>query len=349
MLSILILGGTGFIGTTQVRYALARGHRVSVFNRGTDAEKLPEGIELLTGDRDTNDYASIKGRTWDVCIDVPARVPHWVRDAGVVLKGQVGQYIYVSTVSVYANNAEPGQDESAARSRYTGADPMAETALSASQNMSMYGALKALCEDEVNKAFTGIATIVRPGLIVGPGDKTDRFTYWPVRIARGGDVLTPPLTEPVQFIDARDLGEWTIRLAEERTFGTFNANGPAQPLTFGRLLACAVDVTKSNARLREVTTAFLRAHGIEPWSDLPVWIPSDGESGGSHRRSISAAIAAGLTFRPLATTIADTLAWHMTRPTEQRETMRAGLTADRERSLLDMLQRGDEADLGDAK
>src|SRR5262249_10226382 len=155
-----------------------------------------------------------------------------------------------------------------------------------------------LCEDEARKHFGKSLTVVRPGLIVGPGDKTDRFTYWPVRLARGGKVLVPPLDDPVQFIDVRDLAEWTIRLAEQGTFGEFNAIGPDRELSFGAMLEGIRAATSGAVELCAASSAFLRQHQVEPWSDLPVWLPGQGETAGFHRRSNAAAMATGLAFRP---------------------------------------------------
>jgi len=236
-LRILILGGTGFTGPHQVRYALARGHKVTLFNRGRQPHEWPGEVEELIGDRNTGDLKVLEGREWDVCIDNPTTLPFWVRDAGHVLSGKVGQYVFISTISVYAANDKPA-DETAAVLPYAGKDPMAETqdTLKASQG-ELYGPLKAISEQEAARQFPGKTTVIRPGLIVGPGDETDRFTYWPVRLSRGGEVLAPgDGTDPVQFVDARDLAEWTIRMAEARTLGVFNATGPARALTMRAML-----------------------------------------------------------------------------------------------------------------
>ncbi|MEQ1518047.1 MAG: NAD-dependent epimerase/dehydratase family protein [Usitatibacteraceae bacterium] len=335
-LSILILGGTGFTGPHQVRYALSRGHKVTLFNRGKRPKEWPAAVEELTGDRDTGDYTSLKGRKFDVCIDNPTTVPHWVRDAAAVLKGNVGHYTFVSTVSVYADNDKIGADESAPREKYAGKDAMAETSAELRKNMALYGPLKALSEDEAHKQFRGITTVIRPGLIVGPGDETDRFTYWPVRLARGGNVLVPPLADPVKFIDARDLAEWTIRMAEAKTTGDFNAFGPGFELSTGAMLHGINAVTTKGAMLREASAEFLAKHKVNAWSDLPVWVPGQGETVGFHRRSNARAIAAGLTFRPLATTAAETLSWFEQQPAA-RQTLRAGLKREREEELLKLL------------
>src|SRR6059058_5240822 len=236
---ILILGGTGFQGPFQVRYALSRGHKVTVFNRGkTHPGELPQEAEQLIGDRN-GQLDALKGRQWDVVIDNPTTLPVWVRDAAQILKGNVDRYVFISTISVYSDNSKPGMDESGPLAEYKGADAMKETpeTLRASR-FALYGPLKVLSEQEAEKWFPGKALIIRPGLIVGPGDESDRFTYWPVRLERGGEVLCPgdPNTDLVQFIDARDLAEWTIRMAEESTAGIFNATGPKSKLSMGEML-----------------------------------------------------------------------------------------------------------------
>jgi 2'-hydroxyisoflavone reductase len=188
---ILILGGTGFIGPHEVRYALERGHHVTIFNRGREQVSWPGPVEELLGDRNTGDLKSLEGRDWDVCIDNPTTLPKWVRDAGHVLAGKVKQYIFISTISVYAATNTPNADETAALVPYPGKDPYAETSETMRSTPVLYGSLKALSERQAQELFPGMATIIRPGLIVGPGDETDRFTYWPVRIDRGGEVLAP--------------------------------------------------------------------------------------------------------------------------------------------------------------
>ena len=335
-LNILILGGTGFTGPHQVRYALARGHKLTLFNRGRRPKEWPAEVEELTGDRNTGDLAALEGRTWDAVIDNPTTLPFWVRDAGKVLAGKTKQYVFISTLSVYASNAGTGADETAATAVYEGEDVMAETldTLRASQ-FALYGPLKAASEREAEKHFPGITTIIRPGLIVGPGDETDRYTYWPVRISKGGEVVAPgDGTDPVQVIDARDLAEWTIRMVEDRAYGTYNAIGPAYPLTIGEVLCGIQSATTVGSELVWIPTSFLEEQGAQPWSDLPVWVPSGPETGGFGTRKNARAIAAGLTFRPLAQTALDTLAWWRTLPEERRATLRAGLTPEREQAIL---------------
>lgn len=334
-LRILILGGTGFTGPHQVRYALGRGHKVTLFNRGRRPKEWPGEVEELTGDRNTGDLAALKDREWDVCIDNPTTLPFWVRDAGKLLKGKVGQYIFISTISVYAANDTPGADEGADLAKYSGKDAMAETQDSVRADMGLYGPLKARSEQEAQQWFKGTTTVIRPGLIVGPGDETDRFSYWPARLARGGEVLAPGNgNDPVQFVDARDLAEWTIRMAEQRAYGVYNATGPDYGLSMQALLHGIRATTTAGAQLTWVPADFLEAQKVSPWSDLPVWIPADGDSKGFAQRSIRKALDRGLSFRPLASTAADTLAWLQAQPAERQAKLKAGLTAEREKELL---------------
>lgn len=334
-LDILILGGTGFTGPHQVRYALARGHRITLFNRGRRPQDWPAEVEELTGDRETGELDALKGRRWDVCIDNPTSVPYWVRDIGQVLKGQIGHYLFISTLSVYSDSATPAQDEDAPRAVYAGPDIMAETRASLIANMALYGPMKAACEDEALKWFPDITTLIRPGLIVGPGDETDRFSYWPLRVRRGGDILAPgDGRDPVQFIDARDLAEWTIRMAEQRTFGAFNAMGPAYGMGMDQLLYGIQAVTGTAANFHWAPAEFLAEHKVSPWGDMPVWVPGEGDSAGFARHRNDRAIAQGLNFRPLADTTAATLAWFDAQPEERRATLRAGIKPEREAEVL---------------
>jgi 2'-hydroxyisoflavone reductase len=331
-LRILILGGTGFIGPYQVRYALSRGHRVTTFNRGkTHPNELPNEVEQLIGDRN-GQLDALKGREWDVAIDNPTTLPVWVRDAAQVLKGHVAHYVFISTISVYDDTSK-GVDETAPLAKYEGPDAFKETleAMKAS-GYKTYGPLKALSEQETEKSFPGKALIIRPGLIVGPRDETDRFTYWPVRIDRGGEVLAPgEPSDPIQFIDARDLAEWTIRMVENRETGTYNATGPAKPLGIGGMLDGIKGALNSNAKLAWVPAKFLKQKKVEAWSDMPVWT---GEESGMARTSISRALGKGLTFRPLADTARDTLAWFKSQPQDRQSKMKAGLAPEREAEVL---------------
>ncbi len=332
-LRILILGGTGFTGPFQVEYALSRGHKVTVFNRGkTHPGELPEGVEQLIGDRNGK-LDALKGRQWDVVIDIPTSLPVWVRDAAAVLKGNVDRYVFISTVSVYADTTH-GYDETGPTAKYEGPDPYKETieAMKAS-GFKTYGPLKALSEQEAEKAFPGKALIVRPGLIVGPRDETDRFTYWPVRIDRGGEVLAPgDPSDPVQIIDGRDLAEWVIRMVEKGESGTYNAVGPDKPLTIGTMLEGIRVALNSKATFTWASANFLEKQKVEAWSDMPVWT---GSESGMARTSNKHALEKGLTFRPLADTARDTLAWFKKQPPERQTKLRSGLTPEREKEVLE--------------
>jgi len=335
-LRILILGGTGFTGPFQVRYALERGHKVTVFNRGkTHPGETPKEVEQLIGDRN-GQLDALKNRKWDVVIDNPTMLPAWIRDAAQILKGNVERYVFISTISVFADTSKPGVDESAPLAKYTGADPMKETRDTViASKFALYGPLKALSEQEAEKWFPKQTLIIRPGLIVGPRDETDRFSYWPVRLDRGGEVLAPgDPSDPVQFIDGRDLAEWVIRMVEQRETGIYNATGPAKELGIGQMLDTIKSANKSNATFTWVNADFLEAQKVAPWSDMPVWIPPRGEEAGGARISIQRALGKGLIFRPLADTARDTLAWFKSQPAERQAKLKAGLTPEREAEVL---------------
>ena len=326
-LRILVLGGTSFLGVHQVTYALERGHKVTLFNRGRTNLQLFPDVEKLRGDR-SDDLTALEGGEWDVVIDNSASIPRWVRDSAQLLRSSARQYIYTSSISVYAGFGEIGLEESAPLGTLD--DPTVEEITGES-----YGPLKALCEQEAEKAFPGRATIVRPGLIVGPRDPTDRFTYWPVRIHRGGEVMAPgDPSDPVQLVDGRDLGAWMIRLAEGNVTGVFNATGPASPMTIGEMLDGIRGVTSEDATFTWVDADFLAEHDVRPWMDMTVWIPPREGFEGFARVECGRAIAEGLTFRPLAETARDTLEWFQTLPEERRSRMKAGLPAEREAEVL---------------
>jgi 2'-hydroxyisoflavone reductase len=255
-----------------------------------------------------------------------------VRDAGQILKGNVGHYVFISTISVYADTSK-GVDETASLAKYDGHDPYKETleAMRAS-GYKTYGPLKALTEKEAEKWFPGKTLIIRPGLIVGPRDETDRFTYWPVRIDRGDEVLAPGMPDdPVQFIDARDLAEWTIRMVENRETGIYNATGPAKPLGIGEMLDGIKSALNSNAKFTWASADFLKQQNVEAWSDMPVWT---GDERGMARTNINRALSKGLTFRSLPDTARDTLTWFKSQPQDRQSKMKAGLTPEREAEVL---------------
>jgi 2'-hydroxyisoflavone reductase len=326
-LRILILGGTGFIGPYQVQYAIDRGHDVTLFNRGRTNPALFPGVRRLQGDRNLPDgHRALASGSWDVVIDNPVSNPKWVRDAGRALQGRTTHYLYVSTISVFSDNSKPVDEQGPL---HTPSD------IDAPYNAQAYGPNKVRCEQEAVAQFGNNVTIVRPGLIVGPGDLSDRFSYWPVRIEKGGEILAPGTPDdPVQYVDARDLGQWMIRLAEQRTMGIFNATGPSTPTTVAEMLYGVKAVTSGDARFTWVPAEFLAEHQVRPWSDMPVWVPGTGRTAGFARVDCRKAWAAGLTFRPLADTAADTLAWYHQRPAAEQERARAGIAPDRERAVL---------------
>jgi len=316
---LLVLGGTKFLGRHAVEAALADGHEVTIFTRGqTNPELFPEA-EHLTGDRDGG-LGALAGRTWDGVVDTSGYVPRVVRQSAELLRASVGRYVFVSSISVYADPSRP-LDESSALDALQ--DPFSENV------EADYGALKAACERVVEELLGERGTNVRAGLIVGPYDPTDRFTYWPRRLAEGGDVLAPgDPAAPVQFVDARDLGAWLVRLAEDGPGGVFNATGPVEPLTLGALLDEANAAIGAGARLVWIDDATLLEAEVGPWMELPLWLPGD-EHAGMMRAGNRRAIEAGLRFRPVAETVLDTLAWSR-EAGEQRPT----LTREKERELL---------------
>ncbi|MEW6074429.1 MAG: NAD-dependent epimerase/dehydratase family protein [Planctomycetota bacterium] len=332
-LKLLILGGTGFLGPHVVRHALARGHEMTLFNRGrTNAELFPE-LEKLLGDRDPQKGEGLKaleGRDWDGVIDTSSYVPRITSASATLLAPHVGHYVLVSSVSAYGDFSQPGIAEDAAVATMEDATVEEITG-------TTYGPLKALCEAAAEAAMPGRVANVRPGLIVGPGDPSDRFTYWPVRVERGGEVLAPVApSEPVQYIDGRDLAAWIVHLIERRTAGVLNAVGPKEPTTIGALLESCQEVTKSDATFTWADLEFLSAQGVEPWGHLPVWVPSAGDSRGLVAVSNTKALAAGLAFRPVEETVTDLLAWiHGLEDAPARlAKLRAGLTPEREAEVL---------------
>ena len=329
---ILILGGTGFLGPQLVEAARSRGHTVTLFNRGKTRPHLFPDVEKLHGDRDPKNGEGLKvleGRSWDVVIDTSGYVPRVVRASAELLAPNVGHYVFISTISVYKELPQPGMGEDA---------PLATVDDPTNENIrENFGALKALCEQAAEAAFPGRTTNIRPGLIVGPDDPTQRFTYWPVRVAQGGEVLAPGGgSDPVQFIDVRDLAEWTILAIENRDMGVFNAVGPARPLTVREMLEACKQASGSNATFTWADAAFLERQNVRPWMDMPVWMPPTGELAGMSSVSNAKAMARGLKFRPVLDTARDTLTWFNGLPPERQAELRkrAGLTPEREREVL---------------
>jgi 2'-hydroxyisoflavone reductase len=337
-LNILILGGTGFTGPEQVDYAIARGHRVTLFNRGKTRPGVFKGkvAEELVGDLN-DDTSALEGKKFDVVIDNPTTYPAWVRNAAKYLKGNTKHYMFISTTSVYSDQSVVGIDEQSPTTPMPAdLDPYTLVPAHAGQ---YYGALKTRAEKEVETHYPGINTIIRPCLIVGPLDRTDRFTYWPARIDQGGEVLAPDKPDdPCQFIDSRDLAEFMIRMAEAREFGLYNAIGPEKPLTIAEMLYGVKAITTAGAQFTWVPWEFLQTQNVRPWRNMTVWQPPYGRTAGYQRRNSAKAIAKGLTFRPLAVTAKDTLDWHKTRPQkEQDATLNGeinGLAMSREKEVL---------------
>jgi 2'-hydroxyisoflavone reductase len=339
-LNILILGGTGFTGPEQVNYALSRGHHVTLFNRNRTRPDMFKGkVDQLIGDLN-NDTSALEGKKFDVVIDNPTTAPAWVRNVAKYMKGNTGHYIFISTISVYPDNATPNADETAATTPMPdGLDPYT---LERQNWGRYYGALKSRSEKDVQEDYPGIFTIIRPGLIVGRYDPSDRFTYWPVRVAKGGEVLAPGKPNDVtQFIDARDLAEWTIRMAEKGPKdggGIYNATGPRTPMPMGEFLTHCKDVTHSDARFTWVPWSFLQEQKVRAWRDMPIVVPPDGEAAGFSRRNIDRALAKGLTFRPVDDTISAALQWNQERSPEARAKLDsgavAGISAQREADVL---------------
>lgn len=318
----LVLGGTKFVGRHLVEASRSRGHEVTLFNRGlTDPDLFPD-VEQIRGDRD-GDVEFLRGRAFDVVIDTSGYEPRVVEQSAQVLKNAVDLYVFVSTISVYSDFNKNQIKESASLLRFNDSSQDTE---------SGYGALKVGCEEQVRSAFGERSLIVRPGLIVGPHDPTNRFTYWVTRIAQGGTVLAPaPPDRPVQFIDARDLAEWMVSMVETGRGGTFNAVGPS--VAFGDLINACIAAAGTTVSMSWVDSSFLARHGVKPWTELPLWIDDD-ELRGFMRVDASKAVAAGLRFRPLLATVIDTLAWART---QQGEIGDAGLSPERERELLTRL------------
>jgi 2'-hydroxyisoflavone reductase len=315
---LLVLGGTAFLGRALVAAALERGHEVTLFNRGrTNPELFPEA-ERLRGDRN-EDLSALEGRDWDAVVDVATFLPRAVRLATETLRDRVDRYVFVSSISAYADFSTPASEDS----------PLAQLENPESESIEDYGPLKAECERLVQEAFGERALVVRPGLIVGPHDPTDRFTYWPRRVAEGGRVLAPaPPDQPVQFIDVRDLGEWIVAAIEAGRSGVYNATG--EPTTFEALLDECMRVS-GDAEIVWVPPERLVEAEVGEWMELPLWIVTP-EFAAMQRTDVSRALRDGLRFRPLEETIRDTLAWDAERTTPRAEGV--GLTAERERELL---------------
>lgn len=324
--SLLVLGGTGFLGPHVVEAALAKQWEVTLFNRGKTRPELFPNVEKLQGDRDGK-LDALRGRSWDAVVDTSGYVPRIVGDSAKLLADAVEQYVFISSISAYASFSKVGIVETDPVA--TMPDPTVERV------MEFYGALKALCEAKAEEIMPGRVTNVRPGYIVGPGDPTDRFTYWPVRIAKGGDVVAPGKpTDPIQFIDVRDLAKWIVGAIENKHLGIYNLCGPREPMPMGAFLDTCIQVTGSDAKITWIDTPFLEAQKVELGGDTPIWTPSEGEYAGFGNVSNAKAIATGLEFHDPKATIEDTLAYWKSLPEPRQKTLRAGWLPQREAEVL---------------
>lgn len=325
-MNVLIIGGTRFVGRHIAAAFIERGHSVTLFNRGSDPS-VHADLEQVHGDR-SSDLSRLDGRTWDAVIDVCGYTPNIVEASANYFRERTSHYVFVSSISVYDHAGTDGPAEDAAVLEFP------KDADSSVYSDERYGALKVLCERQVYRAFGDSAAVMRPGLVAGPFDPTDRFTYWPVRFDAGGDVLAPERTCRVQYIDARDLANFTVNLSELQMGGTYNCTTPAGSLNFGDLCdACLAHASAEDAYVVEMPDEFLGAHKVQPWSELPLWIPAASEYASISNADSSRAVAAGLSVRSLSETVADTLAW--ARTAEKRlGALKAGLSPEREGELL---------------
>lgn len=339
-MKLLILGGTRFVGLHLVTAALARNHEVTLFNRGKHPSAALTGVETIHGDRN-NDLAKLQGRRWDAVIDTCGYLPRTVRASAEILSDSVDAYIFISSLSVYADVSVIGLDETAPLAGLTSEQLEKASRIDSSGQASavtygeMYGGLKALCEQAAEEVLPNRALIIRPGLIIGPYDYTDRFTYWVVRVARGGEVLAPGRPDrSLQFIDARDLAEWTVRMIEQKGRGVYNASGLPDRLTMERVLEECQAMSASKASLTWVSDNFLTQENVVAWSEMPLWLPEEGapQLKGFMFVNCQKAVNSGLSFRPLSETIKDTLNWHETNC--RGEELKAGIAPDKEQRLL---------------
>ncbi len=331
-LDLLFLGGTGFLGPHQVEYALERGHRVTLFNRGRTNARLFPTVEKLVGDRAATDYSALEGRRWDAVIDNSANVASWVADSAAALRDTTDRYLFVSSLSAHSDNSIVGMAEDGpvfTRQQYQ------EVVESGAGMGAAFGPNKAEAERITMETFGDRGLVVRPGLIVGPGDRSDRFTYWPVRIDRGGEVVAPgDGTDGVQIVDVRDLARFMIDLVENQASGFFNAVGPSSPMSMAEMLYGIRAVTPSEVTITWIPIELLQEFEVGAWMEMPVWLYPSPETAGFTSWDTRKAIAAGLTFRPLADTARDTLEWWKSGPGDERP-LRTGLSEEKEAAILE--------------
>jgi len=333
-LNLLVLGGTGFLGPWIVDEAQKRGHTLTLFNRGQTNPGLFPNVEQLHADRDPKKgegITALANRKWDVVFDDCGYYPRMVKASAELLAPNVGHYVYISSISAYLHNDIEHIDETGEVAT------MPDTTLeSMGKNYEYYGALKALCEAAAEAACPGRVANVRPGYIVGPGDPTDRFTYWPARFDKGGDVLVPGnRTDPVQVIDVRDLAAWLVTMAEQRTTGVFNACGPEKKLEWGRTIDACIASASSKPTPHWISVEQLQKAEL---GEMPIWAPYEGESKGMHMVSNAKAIKAGLRFRPIETIVKDTLTWFKSQtPERQAKLFERNLAAAKEAEVIKSL------------
>jgi 2'-hydroxyisoflavone reductase len=335
-MNLLIIGGTRFLGRHLVTAAQARDHEVTLFNRGMHSSEPLTDAEAIHGDR-YNDLAKLQGRRWDAVVDTCGMVPRAVRVAAEALSDSVDRYVFISSQNAYADVSVPGVDETFPVRTLTTEELAEANAIDTAGQPSygqLYGGLKALCEHGAEAVMPGRVLTIRPGLIVGPYDYTDRFTYWPVRVARGGEVLAPGRPDRfVQLIDARDLAEWTVSMIEQRAAGVYNANGPTNTMTMQSVLEECRSAGDSDASFTWVSEDFLLQEEVSAWSEMPLWLP---EEAAPHLKGFmfincDKAVQAGLQYRPLTNTIRDTLTWYQTSANKE---LKAGINAEKEQALL---------------
>ena len=329
---ILVLGGTGFLGPHFVTTALARGHSVTLFHRGKTGANLFPNVEHVKGDRESGDLSALKGRVFDVIVDTSGYVPAHVAQTAAMFADTAKQYVFVSTISVYDESGDAKNVVGEDAPLLTISDEDAEKARTIREAVPNYGAMKARCEAAAEKAMPGRVSNIRPGLIIGPRDTSDRFTWWPVRMDRGGDILAPGDRDAiVQMIDARDLGDWMVHCIENRVFGVFNAVGFDGPVTMEEVLYGCKCATSTPGTVTWVDEDFLAENKVGPWMQMPLWIPRDGRRVYANE----SARKAGLRFRPLADTIRDTLQWAKTER-GNRPFSNTGIAPTREAELLEL-------------
>ncbi len=336
--NILVMGGTGFLGPHIVNRLIERGHTVTLFNRGKTNTHLFPDLRKLRGDRQEGDLMALEGESFDAVIDTNAYFKRAVYQALETLGDRIDQYVVISTISVYPTFPKIGLNEN---------DPIEYPDDESIEDItgSTYGVLKALCERTAEEMLPGRVTTIRPGLIVGPRDNTDRWTYWPVRIQRGGRVLAPgDGNASVQFIDARDLANFIVHTTEEKITGVFNATGPANKLTFGRMLRSMHAEIGGDTQIEWVDQEFFAQHGVSAWQNLPMFIPAEGDFLGFAEIDCSKAITSGLAFRSVAESTRDTLAWWNELPEERRAAPKwPWLAPDKEAEVLEAWDNRDDS------